>query len=64
MNTCWLVESDVGCVDVEACSFWVGFVLVLASVAMLIAAVISSELMLVVDFLLDADMIIFPPLIC
>ena len=32
--------------------------------AMLNAALISSELMPVVNVLLDADMIIFPPLIC
>ena len=25
-NTCLTVESAVGCINVDACSFWVGFV--------------------------------------
>ena len=59
-TNCLPVESVVGCVDVDACSFGLGFAFLVASVTMFIAAVILSELTLVVDFSLDVDMIKFP----
>ena len=59
-TNCLPVESVVGCVDVDACSFGLGFAVAVASVTMFIAAAILSELTLVVDFSLDVDMIKFP----
>ena len=59
-TNCLPVESVVGCVDVDACSFGLGFALALESCTMFIAAAILSELTLVVDLSLADDMIKFP----